>query len=107
MPIQFSEREGSVSFVVRVIPRASKSEIAGELDGALKVRLTAPPVDGAANEELIRLLAKRLGASRSGVRITAGESSKTKRITVAGLTLQEIADVLQPKSERDIFSVSK
>ncbi|MCA1626253.1 MAG: DUF167 domain-containing protein, partial [Acidobacteria bacterium] len=56
--IQFSEKNGSIIFNVRVVPRASKSEIVAEHDGMLKVRIASPPVDGAANEELIKLLSK-------------------------------------------------
>ncbi len=69
-------------FAVRVIPRASKSEIAGEHDGALKVRLAAPPVDGEANEELIKLLAKEFGVAKSSVEILSGHTSKTKQVAV-------------------------
>jgi uncharacterized protein (TIGR00251 family) len=71
-------------FTVRVVPRASKSEIVGELDGALKVRIAAPPVEGAANRELIRLLSKTFNVSRSDIEITSGETSKTKQIKIKG-----------------------
>ena len=88
--IHFEEKDGSVFFGVRVVPRASKSEIAGELDGALKVRLCSPPVDGAANAELIKLLARSLGVSRGYVGIVAGERSKAKRIRINGVTVEEL-----------------
>jgi hypothetical protein len=68
-----------------VVPRASKSEIVGELDGALKVRLCSPPVDGAANAELIKLLAKTFDVSRGNVEIVSGQTSKTKRIRINGV----------------------
>ena len=77
-----------------MIPRASKSEIVGEVDGSLKVRISAPPVDGAANDEVVRLLAKAFGVAKSNVLIVAGEASKTKRIRVAGAKperLQQLA----------------
>lgn len=91
----FTENKGSITFTTRVIPRASRSEIVGELDGCLKVRISTPPVDGAANEEVVRFLAKAFGVARSGVSIVAGETSKTKRVRVVGATperLQQLAD---------------
>jgi uncharacterized protein (TIGR00251 family) len=84
--ISYSEKDGSVTFQVYVVPRASRSEIAGEHNGALRVRLAAPPVDGAANRELIAVLAKALHVSRSSVEITAGHAAKIKRVTVSGCT---------------------
>lgn len=68
---------------IRLTPRASREEIAGERDGAILVRVTAPPVDGAANAALVRLLAK--GVPRSAVAIVSGETSRTKVVEVAGL----------------------
>jgi len=69
---------------IRVIPRASKTQIVGMHDGALKVRIAAPPVDGAANAELVKLLAKAFGVSKSSIEIISGETSKTKRIRITG-----------------------
>ena len=80
--IHYSEKDGCLTFQVYVVPRASRSEIAGEHNGGLRVRLAAAPVDGAANRELIAVLAKALGVSRSAVEINAGHTSKTKRVTV-------------------------
>jgi len=71
---------------VRVIPRASRSEVAGTRDGALLVRLNAPPVDGAANAELIVLLADTLEVPRRNITITVGATSKRKRVKVVGIT---------------------
>jgi len=96
--IEIYEQDDSVTFDVRVIPRSSKSEIVGELDGALKVKLKAPPVDGAANDELIRLLSKEFGISRSDIEIDSGLTSKSKRIRVNHLTKQQILAILKPKS---------
>lgn len=72
---------------VRVIPRASKPGIAGTRDGALLVRLKAPPVEGAANAELIELMAKTAGVPRRSVSIVAGDRTRTKRVAIAGMTL--------------------
>ena len=80
--INYSEKDGCLTFQVYVVPRASRSEIAGEHNGALRVRLAAAPVDGAANRELVALLARALGVSRSAVEINAGYNSKTKRVAV-------------------------
>lgn len=83
--INFTESEDYLIFDVRVVPRASKSEIVGELGGALKIRITSPPTRGAANAELIKLLSKKLGVSKSDVEIVSGETSKLKKIKIYGL----------------------
>lgn len=69
---------------ILVQPRASRSEIVGPHGDALKVRLAAPPVDGAANEELVRLLAKEYGVPRSAVEIVSGLSARRKTVRVRG-----------------------
>jgi uncharacterized protein len=92
--ITIREENGVVTFSVRVIPRSSRSGIAGEHDGAVKVRLSAPPIDGAANEELIKLLAKKLGVPKSSVAIVSGETSKTKRLRIAGVTAAQLQRIL-------------
>src|SRR6202044_2821856 len=96
--MEIKESRGSVSIAVRVSARASREAIEGEHAGALKVRLTAPPVEGRANESLRRLLAKRLAVPLSAVRIVAGEKSRTKRIAIFGLTRSHIRALLQPKN---------
>lgn len=70
--------------MVRVVPRASSSAVAGEHNGALRVRVAAPPVEGAANEELARLLARSLGVPLRAVEVISGHASKTKRVRVYG-----------------------
>ncbi len=84
---------GVLTFAVRVIPRASRSEIAGEHDGALKIRLAAPPVDGAANEELIRTLARAFRVPVRNVEISSGHHSKTKRVRIIGATREMLESV--------------
>jgi uncharacterized protein (TIGR00251 family) len=81
-----SSTAGGIVIEVRVIPRAGRSEVAGTRDGALLVRLNAPPVDGAANAELIVLLADTLEVPRRNITITAGATSKRKRVKVVGIT---------------------
>jgi uncharacterized protein len=84
--IDYSERQGRLVFKVRVVPRASRSEFVGEHDGALRVRLAAPPVAGAANEELVRLLARAFKVTRAAVQISAGQTARLKQVTVTGAT---------------------
>ena len=84
--MQITQKNGALSFAVRVQPRASHDEIVGEWQGGLKVRLTAPPVDDRANEALRHLLAARLKVPLSAVRIAAGERSRTKRVEIRGVT---------------------
>ena len=88
--LEVQEREGKVIFSVRVQPRASKDEIAGEMGGALKVRLRAPAVEGRANEALVEFLAQLLKTPRSAVRILGGERSRKKRLEIRGVTQQQI-----------------
>jgi uncharacterized protein (TIGR00251 family) len=88
--IEITEGKDSVAFAVRVTPQAGRDAIEGEYQGALKVRLTAPPVDGRANEALRRLLANHLKVPISAVRILTGEKSRTKRILIAGATRVQI-----------------
>jgi uncharacterized protein len=71
---------------VHVQPRAASTELAGRHGGALKVRLAAPPVDGAANDALVRFLAERLGVPRSAVRLERGAAGRSKLVAVDGLT---------------------
>ena len=80
----------SITFTIRVVPRASKSEVVGEIEGSLKVRISAPPVDGAANVEVVKVLAKAFGVAKSNVSIVSGETSKTKRIRVVGATSEQL-----------------
>lgn len=76
---------------LRIQPRASREEVAGVAGDAIRVRLTAPPVDGAANEALIRFLAARLGVPRSAVELVSGRAGRTKLVAIAGLSVEEAA----------------
>ena len=88
--IRYTDSDGALTFPVRVVPRASKSAVAGEHDGALRVRVAAPPVEGAANEELSRLLAKEFGVPARDVEITSGHASKTKVVRVRGANAERL-----------------
>jgi uncharacterized protein len=83
-----------VTFAVRVHPRAKKNAITSQVGDALKVALTAPPLDGKANDACIEFFAKLLNVSRSSVTIAAGQTSRNKVIRVAGLTAQQVRDRL-------------
>jgi uncharacterized protein (TIGR00251 family) len=76
----------AVTLDVRVIPRAARSGLAGTRDGVLLVRLTAPPVEGAANAALIEVLAKALRVPKRALTIVGGERSRLKRVRVEGVT---------------------
>jgi uncharacterized protein (TIGR00251 family) len=89
--IQFSEDGRGITFTVRIVPRASTSKIVGDHEGALRIRIAAPPVEGAANRELIRLLAKSLKVPQNAVEIIAGASSKSKIIRLKGVTATALA----------------
>jgi uncharacterized protein (TIGR00251 family) len=92
--LEVQEREGAVILPVRVQPRASKDEIAGEMNGALRVRLQAPAVENRANEALVDFLAQLLKTPKSAVRILSGERSRTKRIEIRGVTKQRILGLM-------------
>jgi uncharacterized protein (TIGR00251 family) len=84
-----STTEG-VALTVRVIPRARHTEITGERDGALLVRVAAPPVEGAANEALVAFFAAALRVPRRAVQILSGERGPKKRIAIAGVTVEAV-----------------
>jgi len=88
IPIQ--ESGGGVTFVVKIHPRAKRNAITGELGDALKVSLTAPPIDGKANEACIGFFAKLLKLPRSSVTIASSQSSRRKVIRVAGISAEDV-----------------
>lgn len=83
MPVIQQHARGA-TITVSVQPRAARTEVVGEQDGVLRVRLAAPPVDGAANAELLSLLAKRLGVRKADLEIIAGSHSRRKVVLVIG-----------------------
>ena len=90
----------SARFAVHVQPRAKRTEVAGEHGAAVKIRLAAPPVDGAANEQLRRFLAERLGVPRAAVRVVAGAASRDKVVEVDGFSVAEARRaLLDPPSD--------
>ena len=95
LDLKAHSQRGSVSFAVRVQPRASKNEVAGLMDGALKIRLQAAAVEGRANDALCEFLAEILKRPKSAVRILAGDRSRTKRVEVFGVTAAQVQALLQ------------
>ncbi len=93
--IALSNSTDGVSFEIRVHPRAKKNAITGKIGDKLKVTLTAPPIDGRANEACIEFFAKLLRVSRSSVTIASGESNRQKVIRVIGLSPEQIRERLQ------------
>jgi uncharacterized protein len=92
--ISIHDSAGAVSFSVRVHPRAKKTAITGELGDSLKLAITAPPVEGTANEACIEFFAKLLKVPRSSVTIAAGQSSRNKVIRIAGIARADIERML-------------
>jgi len=88
--IPIRDTSSGAIFQVKVHPRAKKNAITGEVGDALKVALTAPPIDGRANEACIAFLAEVLNVPRSSVTIAAGESSRNKMILVSGLSAMQV-----------------
>ena len=83
-------RKGGVYLRFRVQPRASKNEVAGTVGGSLKIKLTSPPVDGAANDALIRFISKKLAISRSEISILSGKKSRNKGLKITGISACDV-----------------
>jgi len=94
--INFRERGDQIIFEVIVQPRAGRSQVVGELAGALKIRIAAPPVEGRANDECERFLADLLGVKRGDIQILSGATGRKKTISARGLTGPELAERLIP-----------
>ena len=94
--IEIHETAGRVSFLVRVQPSARRGEIAGEWEGALRIRISEPATEGRANEALRRLLAGRLKVPTGAVRIARGERGRTKRVEIYGVTAVQLRAVVAP-----------
>jgi uncharacterized protein len=92
--LTFHEQDGAVVFTVRVQPRASRDEISGVVEGALKIRLRAPAVENRANEALCEFLAGLLKRPKSAVRILTGDRGRTKRVAIDGVTRRQVESLL-------------
>ncbi|WP_307402798.1 DUF167 domain-containing protein [Desulfofundulus luciae] len=91
------EEKGAVVFKVRVQPRAARNELAGIFEDALKVRLTAPPVEGEANEACRDFLARLLGVPRARVEIVAGYTGRNKLVRVQGVSVEKVRSLMAAK----------
>jgi hypothetical protein len=98
--IEIREADGGLSFLVRVQPRANRNEIDGEWQGALRIRLTVPPVEGRANEALRRFLADCLNVPLGAVRIASGQRSRLKRIEVQGAKAEQVRAVASSEARK-------
>ena len=96
--VPLHETSAGITFAVKIQPRARRNAIVGELGDALKIALTAPPVDGRANDACVEFLADLLDLPRSSITIVSGQSSRNKVIRVAGCTLQGLRAKLNPQS---------
>jgi uncharacterized protein len=92
--LDITSRNGCVVFQVRVQPRASRDEVAGVIEGALKVRIQAPAVENRANEAVCEYLAALLKTPKSAVRILGGERSRVKRVEIRGVQPREVLALL-------------
>ena len=92
--VEFRPTATGVRFAIRVQPRASRTEIVGEHGDALKIRIAAPPVQGAANEELIRFLAKQLHVPAAAVRVVSGHSGRRKLVEIEGVAADDVRNTL-------------
>jgi len=84
------ESKNGLTFDIQVIPHASRAEISGVQEGALKIKVTAPPVEGAANEACIKLLAKELGLKKSQMGISSGAKSRKKTVMIKDISKAEL-----------------
>ena len=94
MMIPIIVKAGGVVFLVQVLPRSSQCKLVGCQGDFLKIKITAPPVDGRANEECIRFLADVLGVKKDQVQILSGLKAKKKTIAIQGLTIKAVEEVL-------------
>mgnify|MGYP001818269120 CR=1 FL=1 len=90
MMVDLRQRGDAVTFSVRVVPRASRNKIAGIHDRAVRIRLTAPPVEGAANEALVSFLSTVLRVAKRHVELVSGQKARDKVVSVSGLSVEEV-----------------
>ena len=91
--LSIDERDGAVTFAVLVTPRAALTKVGPVHDARLKLAVTAPPVDGAANAAVIELLARALGVPKGAIAVVAGDSSRRKTVRVVGVARAQIEEL--------------
>ena len=92
--LNIHEEDEGVLFTVKIIPASSKTALAGLLEGTLKIKISAPPQKGKANQALIRFLAEKLGVKKNSIKITSGQTKEIKTIKIAGLSAQKLQNKL-------------
>jgi uncharacterized protein (TIGR00251 family) len=92
--LKITEKTDGVTFAVRVLPRSSRNEIVGEAEGVLKIKLTAPPVEGAANKALIEFLSGKLKVAKSRISIITGQSGRSKVVAIEGITREDLINMI-------------
>lgn len=95
--IDLKDKDGAVTIKLRIQPRASRTEMVGEHNGAIKLRVAAPPVDGKANDECRRFLAKLLKVGATSIEIISGDSSRDKVIRVSNISARQVLEALDSK----------
>ncbi len=100
--VEVTESENGVVLTVKVVPGASRTAIAGELDGMVKIKLSAPAEKGKANQSLIEFLAKRLGVKKKAVSIVSGHTSPIKKVQICGITAEDVLGELIQTGKRSI-----
>jgi uncharacterized protein (TIGR00251 family) len=99
--IKIEPRAGGCTFQVQVVPRASRNQIVGIIDGAVKLKIAAPPVDGAANEACLRFFSRFLDVSKSNVALLAGEHHRRKTVFVRGCSLERARSFFEAALRQD------
>lgn len=94
--IPISDTAAGATFAVKIHPRAKRNAITGEMGGAFKLSLTAPPVEGRANEAVVEFLASVLRLPRSSISIASGQSRQNKVVRIAGITADALRQRLEP-----------
>lgn len=87
--LNISQTEDTLRVEIKVQPRSSRNQFAGEVGGALKIKLTAPPVDGEANQALIEFLAGTLKIPKNKIRLVRGDTSRNKLVEIQGITMEK------------------
>jgi len=98
--LDITDCDGGVIVAVKVVPGASRTAMAGQLGGMLKIKVTAAPEKGKANQCLIEFLAKRLGVKKKAVSIVAGKNNPAKRVQICGMTAEEVRSELMRAGKR-------
>ena len=99
------ESKKGLTFDIQVIPHASHAELVGVQDGVLKIKVTAPPVEGAANEACIKLLAKELGLKKSQMEISSGAKSRKKTVMIKNISKEELQTKINDECKANKFYV--